>query len=57
MSPPRYEEIARTGPDHAPEFSIRASLATGDSAEATATSKRAAEQAAARALLERLEAR
>ncbi|WP_417604005.1 ribonuclease III [Primorskyibacter flagellatus] len=54
MPPPRYEETARTGPDHAPEFTIRASLADGTSAEATAPSKRQAEQAAARTLLDGL---
>lgn len=52
--PPVYSEIAREGPDHAPVFTIEARLETGDTAEATAASKRAAEQSAARALLERL---
>jgi ribonuclease-3 len=56
MPPPRYEETARTGPDHAPEFTIRASLANGANAQARAASKRAAEQAAARTLLDELEA-
>ncbi|TCS61929.1 ribonuclease III [Primorskyibacter sedentarius] len=55
MRPPTYAEIARTGPDHAPEFTIRASLTSGQSAEATAASKRAAEQGAARNLLEQLQ--
>lgn len=55
LQPPRYLETARTGPDHAPEFTIKAELESGQSRTATAGSKRAAEQAAARALLEMLE--
>ena len=55
LPPPAYAEIARTGPDHAPEFTIEARLSTGPSARATANSKRAAEQAAAKALLDRVE--
>ncbi|MBC7133443.1 MAG: ribonuclease III [Roseovarius sp.] len=57
LPPPDYVEIARAGPDHAPVFTIAARLATGESAEAEAGSKRQAEQAAARALLDRLEGR
>jgi ribonuclease-3 len=56
MVPPTYEEAGRCGPDHAPVFTVRVTLATGASAEATANSKRAAEQAAAKLLLERMEA-
>lgn len=52
---PLYGEIARTGPDHAPSFTIEVRLATGESATATAGSKRVAEQDAARALLARLD--
>ena len=48
---PAYVEIARDGPDHAPEFTIEALLEDGRSARARARSKRAAEQAAAAALL------
>lgn len=55
LKPPRYEEVKRQGPDHAPVFTIAARLATGDSFEATAGSKRQAEQAAAEALLAKLE--
>ncbi|GHE01752.1 ribonuclease [Defluviimonas sp. 20V17] len=55
LAPPSYEEIARKGPDHAPVFTIRAQLATGESAEASAGAKRQAEQAAAKALLEKVE--
>ncbi|MCK0150317.1 ribonuclease III [Marivita sp. S6314] len=55
MQPPSYTEIARNGPDHAPVFVIAARLENGESAEATAGSKRQAEQAAAKSLLARLE--
>lgn len=53
--PPAYAEIGRDGPDHAPVFTIEARLATGETARAEAPSKRAAEQAAAEALLNRVE--
>ncbi len=56
MPPPSYEEAGRSGPDHAPVFTVRVTLANGEMAEATAGSKRVAEQAAARVLLERLDA-
>ncbi|NOD49532.1 MULTISPECIES: ribonuclease III [unclassified Ruegeria] len=52
--PPSYVEIKRSGPDHAPIFTIAARLQDGTEAQATAGSKRQAEQAAAKALLERL---
>lgn len=55
LQPPAYVETARSGPDHAPQFTIEAQLATGQSADATAGSKRQAEQAAAKALLARVE--
>ncbi|MFN3577065.1 MAG: ribonuclease III [Tabrizicola sp.] len=55
MPPPGYEEAGRSGPDHAPVFTVRVTLANGETAEATAGSKRAAEQAAAQALLKRVE--
>jgi ribonuclease-3 len=54
MSPPSYLEIARSGPDHAPEFTIEARLQNGNAARASAGSKRQAEQAAAMALLARV---
>ncbi|MGB1389634.1 MAG: ribonuclease III [Paracoccaceae bacterium] len=53
--PPRYVEIARDGPDHAPRFTIAARLASGAEAQAEGGSKREAEQAAADLLLKRLE--
>ncbi len=52
LSPPVYTEIQRSGPDHAPTFTIEARLDNGRAASASANSKRAAEQAAAKALLE-----
>ena len=55
MPPPAYVETARSGPDHAPVFTIEVRLETGETAQATAGNKRQAEQAAARALLDRLE--
>jgi ribonuclease-3 len=55
MPPPTYEEAGRQGPDHAPVFTVRVTLESGETAEATAGSKRVAEQAAARMLLERVE--
>ncbi|SIO52270.1 RNAse III [Rhodovulum sp. ES.010] len=57
LPPPVYAEIAREGPDHAPQFTIAARLSTGEEACATAGAKRQAEQTAARALLERMEAK
>ncbi len=56
QAPPTYLEILRAGPDHAPEFTIQAQLDSGEAAQAVAGSKRQAEQMAARALLQRLEA-
>lgn len=56
MPPPVYEEAGRSGPDHAPVFTVRVTVASGEAAEAAAGSKRVAEQAAARMLLERMEA-
>lgn len=52
--PPQYIEVARTGPDHQPVFTIEARLASGPSEQATAGSKRQAEQAAATALLKKV---
>ncbi len=55
LPPPAYVQTARTGPDHAPHFTISARLQNGASADASAASKRAAEQAAAAHLLAQLE--
>ena len=54
QTPPTYKELGRKGPDHAPVFTIEVRLTSGESATAEATSKRSAEQSAARALLDRL---
>jgi ribonuclease-3 len=54
IRPPKYVIISREGPDHAPIFTIEAQLDTGEKARATAGAKRQAEQAAAKALLDRL---
>ena len=51
MRPPRYQEEARSGPDHAPRFVVLARLENGAEARAEARSKRAAEQEAAVVLL------
>jgi len=52
--PPKYTEISRSGPDHAPVFTIQAKLESGEASEASASSKRQAEQAAAAALLQKV---
>ena len=54
MPPPIYEETGREGPDHQPIFTVRVTLANGETEEAKAGSKRIAEQMAARTLLTRL---
>ncbi|MHA7851796.1 ribonuclease III [Roseovarius sp.] len=54
QTPPAYVETARSGPDHAPQFTIEARLQNGEVETASAGSKRQAEQAAAKALLARL---
>ena len=55
LPPPAYVETGRDGPDHAPQFRIEARLQTGETVTAKAGSKRAAEQAAAKSLLDRLD--
>jgi ribonuclease-3 len=55
MPPPKYVEIGRTGPDHAPVFEIEAQLSNGVMAAAKAPSKRQAQQMAAAKLLEQVE--
>lgn len=50
---PRYDEVARSGPDHAPQFRIAAVVSGFDPIEAEGRSKRLAEQAAAQAFLRR----
>ena len=53
---PAYELIEVTGPDHAPDYTVKARVHGGHDAQGTGRTKRAAEVAAARALLERLTA-
>ena len=55
MAPPAYTELGRAGPDHQPLFTVEVRLDNGDHDHATAGTKRAAEQAAASALMTRLE--
>jgi ribonuclease-3 len=50
---PSYREVERTGPHHNPEFRVSVELPDRDPAEGTGSSKRAAEQAAAAAMLAR----
>lgn len=57
MAVPVYVETDRSGPDHAPVFTVEVRLASGQVDVAQAATKRQAEQAAAWALLERLEKR
>ncbi|SLN45201.1 ribonuclease III [Roseisalinus antarcticus] len=54
--PPEYLELSRQGPDHQPVFTIEVRLSGGQRAQATAGSKRQAEHAAARTLLEQVSA-
>ncbi len=51
---PLYELVATCGPDHAPSFTVAATVAGNGSATATASSKRTAEAGAAAALLEQV---
>lgn len=50
---PAYREVERTGPHHDPEFRVAVTLPDREPAEGRGRSKRAAEQAAAEALLKR----
>lgn len=53
--PPSYEVVERTGPEHAPRFTVRAAIGNLAEASASGASKQEAETAAAKALLDRLE--
>jgi len=55
MALPDYQDIARSGPDHSPKFTIRVVLENKQFSEATAPSKRAAQHIAAQQLLAELE--
>ena len=50
---PAYREIQRSGPHHDPEFRISVELPEREPAEGVGRTKRAAEQAAAAAMLKR----
>ncbi len=51
LEPPLYSEIERTGPDHAPEFTIAVQLGDFPTITATGPSKKLAEHKAAEAFL------
>jgi ribonuclease III len=53
LPPPFYRETARSGPDHAPEFTISVEVPGYPAAEAKGFAKRLAEQAAAAAFIAR----
>jgi len=53
LAAPRYEEVSRSGPAHAPHFVMRVMLAGYEPETGEASSKRSAEQAAAQAFLDR----
>jgi ribonuclease-3 len=55
LPPPVYIEQGRTGPDHQPVFTVEVRLENGAVEHAAAGTKRQAEQAAAKALLARME--
>ena len=52
---PVYSVVNRTGPDHAPQFTVSVSLGSAGEAEAEGSSKQEAETAAAAALLAKLQ--
>jgi ribonuclease III len=56
LPPPAYDELGRDGPDHQPVFTVEVRLDNGQAERAAARTKRQAEQAAAKALLARMEA-
>ena len=53
LPPPTYRVVARTGPHHNPEFRVSVELPDRSAVEGVGRSKRAAEQGAAAAMLER----
>jgi ribonuclease-3 len=55
LGAPAYDEIERSGPDHAPIFTVRVTLEGYPPELGSASSKRAAEQAAAAAFMSRRE--
>ena len=55
LGTPSYRVTKREGPDHAPRFTVEVRIDAHDAAQGEGQSLRAAEQAAARALIQRLE--
>jgi ribonuclease III len=53
LAAPAYDEVERSGPDHAPKFTVQVSIEGFTPEMGTASSKRAAEQAAAKAFITR----
>lgn len=53
---PKYKVLSREGPDHAPLFTVQVTVGESDSVEGQGGSRREAEQAAAEAMLSRLDA-
>lgn len=51
---PDYDTIDRTGPDHAPQFTVQVKIGGKNTAEGKGSSKQSAEQVAAKALLDKL---
>ena len=51
---PDYKTVGREGPDHAPHFTVAVGIEGWDDAEGGGSSKRAAERAAAEAMLARV---
>ncbi|MCJ8141585.1 ribonuclease III [Ancylobacter sp. A5.8] len=56
LPPPHYKLVARSGPDHNPEFRILVDIPGHDGVEGTGTSKQNAQKVAAAAFLERVKA-
>jgi ribonuclease-3 len=54
---PVYRQLAKSGPDHAPEMTYEVSVANAGSKSATGSNRKIAEQKAAALLLARLQAR
>lgn len=51
---PQYEPIAKTGPDHAPQFTVKVTVADKEYGRGTGSSKKEAEKRAAEAALEKV---
>ena len=51
---PIYTELSRSGPDHGPIFTVEVRIDSGETAIASSSSKENAQQAAAKALLEKV---